>query len=194
MQTNGYEGGNWESDTDGSWNALLSRAHWMRSCAWSNSFWRKSRNDMNVSCTSGEWENIHISTDEKGWEQPYPIPALYNQEGSTKSQPLPGEWRVWATYNIVQSLSHGWLCGPMDCSTRGCLVLRHLLDFSQTHIHSVNDAIQPSHALLLPSTPALNLSSISLFQWVSSLYQVAKVLEFQLQHLSFQWIFRVDFL
>ena len=57
------------------------------------------------------------------------------------------------------------------------------------------DAIQPSHPLLPPSPPALNLSKHQgLFQWVSSWYQVAKVLELQLQHQSFQWIFRVDFL
>ena len=74
--------------------------------AWSNSLRRKSRNDMNVSCASGEWENIHIKTGEKAWEQPHPIPALDNQEGTTKSQPLPGEGRVWATYITLQSLSH----------------------------------------------------------------------------------------
>ena len=59
----------------------------------------------------------------------------------------------------------------------------------------VGDAIQPSHPLLSPSPPALNLSKPqSLFKWVSSLHQVAKVLEFQLLHQSFQWIFRIDFL
>ena len=58
----------------------------------------------------------------------------------------------------------------------------------------VSDAIQPSHPLSSPS-PAFNLSQHQgLFQWVSSLYLVAKVLELQLQHQSFQWIFRVDFL
>ena len=66
---------------------------------------------------------------------------------------------------------------------------------SAKHLHGVNDAIQPFHPLLPPSPPALNLSQHqSLFQWVSSSNQVAKVLEFQLQHQSFQWIFRVDFL
>ena len=59
----------------------------------------------------------------------------------------------------------------------------------------VSDAIQPSHPLSSPSPPALNLSQHQgLFQWVSSLHQVAKVLEFQLQHQSFQWIFRTDLL
>ena len=70
-----------------------------------------------------------------------------------------------------------------------------LLEFTQTHVHWVGDAIQPSHPLSFPSPPALNLSQHqSLFQWVSFLHQVARVLEFQLQHQSFEWIFRIDFL
>ena len=71
----------------------------------------------------------------------------------------------------------------------------YLLEFSQTHVYWAGDAIQPSHPLSLPSPPALNLSQHQgLFQWVISLHQVAKSLELQLQHQSFQWIFRVDFL
>ena len=62
----------------------------------------------------------------------------------------------------------------------------------QVHVHWISDAIQPSHPLSSPSPPALNLSQHQgLFQWVSSSHQVAKVLE--LQHQSFQWLFRVDF-
>ena len=61
--------------------------------------------------------------------------------------------------------------------------------------HQVSDAIQPSHPLLSPSPPTFNLSQHQgLFKWVSSSHQVAKVLEFQVQHQSFQWIFRTDFL
>ena len=87
------------------------------------------------------------------------------------------------------------LCDPMNCSTPGFSVLQYLLELAQTHIHWVNDAIQPSHPLLSPSPPAFNLSQHQgLFKWVSSSHQVAKVLEFQLQQQSFQWIFRVDFL
>ena len=67
--------------------------------------------------------------------------------------------------------------------------------WSKTHVHWVGDAIQPFHPLLSPSPPALSLSQHQvLFQWVNSLHQAAKVLELQLQHQSFQWIFRVDFL
>ena len=80
----------------------------------------------------------------------------------------------------------------MDCSMPGLTVLHHFPELAQTHVHWVGDAIQP---LSPPSSPAFNLSQHQgLFQQVSSLHQVAKVLEFQLQHQSFQWIFRVDFL
>ena len=84
------------------------------------------------------------------------------------------------------------LCDPMDCSTPGFPVHQQLPEFAQTHVHWVNDAIQPSHPLSSPSPPAFNLSQHQgLFQWVSSSNQVAKVLEFQLQPQSFQWIFRL---
>ena len=87
------------------------------------------------------------------------------------------------------------LCDPMDCSTPGLPVHHQLLEFTQTHVHWVSDAIQPSHPLSSPSPPVFNLSQHQgLFQWVSSSHQVAKVLEFQLQHRSFQWIFRTDLL
>ena len=75
------------------------------------------------------------------------------------------------------------------------LVHHQLPEFTQTHVHWVGDAIQPSHPLLSPFPPAFNLSHHQgLFQWVSSSHQVAKVLEFQLQHQSFQWPPRTDFL
>ena len=87
------------------------------------------------------------------------------------------------------------LCKPMDCSVPGFPVLHYLLQFAKTHIHWVGDAIQPSHPLSPTSPPALNLPQHhGFFQWVGSSQQVAKVLENQLQHLSFQRIFRVDFL
>ena len=83
---------------------------------------------------------------------------------------------------------------PMDCSTPGFPVLHYFLEFAQTRIHWVDDAIQPSHPLLTPS-PAFSLfQHQSLFQWIGSSHQEAKLLELQFQHQSFQWIFRVDFL
>ena len=87
------------------------------------------------------------------------------------------------------------LCDPMGCSMRGFTVLHHLLELAQTHVHWVGDAIQPSYPLSSPSPPTFNLSQHwGFFKWVSSLHQVAKVLALQLQHQSFQWIFRTDFL
>ena len=86
------------------------------------------------------------------------------------------------------------LCNPMHCSMHGLPVLHHLPELAQTHVHWVGDAIQPSHPLSSPSPPAFNLSQHQgLFKWVSSSHQVAEILEFHLQHQSFQWIFRTDF-
>ena len=87
------------------------------------------------------------------------------------------------------------LCDPMNCSTPGHPVHHQLLEFTQAHVHWVGDAIQPSHPLSSPSLPAPNPSQHQgLFQWVNSSHEVAKVLEFQLQHQSFQWIPRTDLL
>ena len=87
------------------------------------------------------------------------------------------------------------LCKPMDCSTPGLPVHHQLPEFTQTHAHCVSDAIQLFHPLSFPSPPALNLSQDQgLFKWVSSSHQVAKGLELQLQHQSYEWIFRTDLL
>ena len=86
------------------------------------------------------------------------------------------------------------LCDPMDCSMPGFPVHHQLLEFVQTHVHRVSDAIQPSHPLSSTS-PTFSLSQHQgLFQWVSSSHQVAKVLKFQHKHhhQSFPWIFRTD--
>ena len=86
-------------------------------------------------------------------------------------------------------------CDPMKRSTPGLPVYHQLPESTQTHVHWVGDAIQPSRPLSSPSPPALNLSQHQgLFQWVNSLHQVAKVLEFQLQHQSFHWTPRTDLL
>ena len=76
----------------------------------------------------------------------------------------------------------------MDYSMPGLPVHHQVLESTLTHAHWVGNVIQPSHPLLSPSPPAFNLSQHQgFFKWVSSLHQVAKVLEFQLQHQSFQW-------
>ena len=129
-----------------------------------------------------------------------------------KSQPVCMQWRMMQNptscfndslrflvpiFSSVQfsSLSRIWLCDPMECSMPGLPVHHQLPEFTQTHVHWVGDVIQPSHPLSSPSPPAFNLSQHQgLFKWVSSLHQVAKVLEFQLQQQSFQWIFRTDLL
>ena len=85
------------------------------------------------------------------------------------------------------------LCGPMNQSTPGLPVHHQLMEFTQTHVHRVSDAIQPSHPLSSPSPPATNPSQHhNLFQWVNSSHEVAKGLEFQLQHHSFQRNPRAD--
>ena len=121
---------------------------------------------------------------------------------------IKSEWRfiylknlkttVWFDKNIfgssvTQSCSTLWTY--LDCSTPGLPVHHQLLELTQTYVHRVGDAIQSSHPLSSPSPPAFHLSQHQgLFQGVCSSHQVAKVLEFQLQHQSFQWTFRTDFL
>ena len=85
------------------------------------------------------------------------------------------------------------LCYTMDCGRPGFPVLHCLLRLAQIHLHWVSDSIQPTYPLLPTSPPVLNLSQHeSLFQGVGSSHQVAKMLDLQLQHQSFQWIFMVD--
>ena len=100
--------------------------------------------------------------------------------------------RAWSSVqfsSVTQSCPT--LCDPMNWSTPGLPVHHRLPESTQTHVHWVSDAIQ----LLSPSAPALNLSQHQgLFKWVSSSHQVAKVLEFQLQHQCFQWAPRTDLL
>ena len=90
---------------------------------------------------------------------------------------------------------HPILCHPMDCSTLGLPVHRQLPELTRTHVHRVSDGILPSYPLSSLSPAAFNLfQHQGLFQGVSSSHQVAKVSELQLQHQTFQWIFRTDFL
>ena len=104
---------------------------------------------------------------------------------------------TWAEHSVQFSSvtqSCPTLRDPMNRSTPGLPVHHQLPEPTQTHVHWVGDAIQTSHPLSSPSLPALNLSQHqSLFKWVSSSHHVAKVMEFQLQHQSFQWT-RTDLL
>ena len=127
---------------------------------------------------------------------PGDLPNQGNGSASLTSAALAGRFfttsATWEAQNSIQfsSVTHSCptLCNPMNCSTLGLFVHYQLLEFTQTHVHWVGDAIQPSHPLLPPSPPALNLSQHQgLLKWVSSSQQVAKVLELQLQHQSFWW-------
>ena len=101
-------------------------------------------------------------------------------------------------YILPLSVQFSWwvlltFCNPMDCSMPGFPVHHQLPKLSQTHVHPVCDAMQPSQPLSSPSPPTFNLSQHQrLFKWVSSSHQVAKVLELQLQQQFFQWIFTED--
>ena len=99
---------------------------------------------------------------------------------------------IFIQFSLVAQLCLN-LCDSMNCSTPGLPVHHQLPESTQTHVQG--DAFQPSHPLSYPSPPALNLSQHQgLFRWVSSSHEVAKVLEFQPQHQSFQWTPRTDLL
>ena len=137
------------------------------------------------------------------WELPY-IQAGFRKGSRTRDQIANIHWIIQKAREFQKNISvqfssvSQWcptLYEPMDCSMPGLPVHHQLQDFTPTHVHWVSDAIQPSHPPSSPSPPAFNLSQHQgLFQWVSSSHQVAKILEFQLQHQSFQWIFRTDLL
>ena len=116
-----------------------------------------------------------------------PLESNWNSGTSTKVSPL-----FCCCCSVTRSCLT--LCDPMDCSMPVSSVLHHLPEFAQTHVHCVGDAIKPSHPLLPPSSPALSLCQHQSCQWVSSSHQAARVLEPQLQHQSFQWTVRIDFL
>ena len=119
-----------------------------------------------------------------------PHPGYISRENSNSK---------WYMYPSVQfsSVTQSCLtfCDPMNCSTPALPVHHQLPEPTQTHVHWVGDAIQLSHPLSSPSPPALSLAQHQgLFKWVSSSHEVAKVMEFQLQHQSFQWTPRTDLL
>ena len=128
-----------------------------------------------------------------GWGQIYLLPQIYIVNIDKKVLK-----RILANYFSVQfssvAQSCPTFCDPMNCSTPGLPVHHQLPEFTQTHVR-VGDAIKTSCLLLSPSSTAPNLSQHqSLFQRVNSSHQVAKELEFQLQHQSFQRTARTDLL
>ena len=126
--------------------------------------------------------SMGFSKQEYWSEFPFPFPGNLPdpriKPRSPGSDPLPSEPSVQFS-SVTQSCLT--LCDPMNHSTPGLPVHHQLPEFTQTHVHRVGDAIQPSHALSSPSPPVPNPSQHqSLFQWVNSSHEVAKVLEFQL--------------
>ena len=125
---------------------------------------------------------------------PSPTPGIHCQETHLFPWTQGSSWNSSSVQFSSVAQSCPTLCDPMDCSTPGLPAHNQLPELAQIHVHWVSDAIQPSYPLLSLSPPAFNLyQHQGLFHWVSSLHQVAKVLEFQVQHQSFQWIFRADF-
>ena len=135
--------------------------------------------------------------------------GLFVSQSSSLSGPaLRGYWLVGSHHEASGCRTHEGsvlfssvaqscltLCNPMNCNRPGILVHHQLPEFTLTHVHWVSDAIQPSHPLLSPSSPAPNPSQHqSLFQWINYSHEVAKVLEFQLKNQSFQRNPRVDLL
>ena len=115
---------------------------------------------------------------------------IFSQSNFTKNE---DSQRTKYTYCCLVAKSYPTLCTPMDCSTPDLPVPHHLLELAQVHVHWIGDAIQPSHPLSPSSPSAFGFSQHQgLFQWVSCSHRVAKLLELQLQHQSFRWIFRVD--
>ena len=144
-------------------------------------------------CSSKNEQTSH--PDHGVWHHCAKGPRFFGEMDDSRSeaeniQGAPGA--LCCSCSVTQSCPS--LCDPMDCSTPGLPVLHHLLEFAQTHIHGVGNAIQPSYPLSSPPV-AFNLSQHQgLFRWFGSSHQMAKVLELQLQHQSFQWTGRVDFL
>ena len=111
----------------------------------------------------------------------------YTHKPNNNNWPHASPFFKW--FQSVKSLSHVQLFATLcwDCSTPGFPVYHQLLELAQTHVHCTGDAIQPSHPWSSPSPPAFSLSHHQgHFQWISSSHQMAKVVEFQLQHQSFQ--------
>ena len=129
-----------------------------------------------------EWGCLSSPWSPQFFRYPQQIPQRTFKKTSISIYPKALCYLCSIIFSSVQLLSHVWLCDPMNCSTPGFPVHYQRPELTQTHVHWVSDTIQPSYSLSSPSLPAFNLSQHQgLFQGVSSLHQVAKVLEFQLQ-------------
>ena len=128
----------------------------------------------------GSWKEANLPTHQTfraGLKQ------LLTKPSSDSSALITFPVASWVRSDQIRSVAQlcPTLCDPMNRSTPGLPVHHQLLEFTQTHAHRVSDAIQPSHPLSSPSPLAPNPSPHqSVFQWVNSSHEVAKVLEFQL--------------
>ena len=140
-----------------------------------------------VRCPILDHACVHVCTlkDEDGEQLDISVPCPLSKGGFLD---------FLSSFSFISSVTQFCpaLRNRVDCGMPAFPVLHQLPELGQIHVHSVGDAIQPSHPLLSISPHAFNLSQHQgLFQWVSSSHQVAKVLEFQ--HQSFQWMFKIDF-
>ena len=133
---------------------------------------------------------LEIKRKEKKWIWGYYTEWNISDRERQVSYPVTGSVQFTSVAQLRATLYN-----PMDCSTPGLPVHHQLLELTQTHVHWVGNAIQPSLPLSFPFLPALNLSQHQgLFKWVISLHQAVTILDFQLQHQSFQWTPKTDFL
>ena len=157
-------------------NCKTPRTKWKRSAFW---------------CWSWQWflryDTKALVTKPKIDKRDYIKPKSFcTVKTISKTEKQPTEWEIRFGSHISVQLSSvaqscPTLCNLMNRSTPGLPVHHQLPEFTQTHVHWVSDAIQPSHPWSSPSPPAPNPSQHqSLFQWVSSSHEVAKVVEFQL--------------
>ena len=177
----------------------MCRSSWRNSCLLKSSLWVVSSRVWKMwwrgggaDVISGQLHGSSLKSEEGSVEREAQVPNDVVDADSASRPP-----RIWDTH-LFSCLMFRLLlfsCSVVSDSFRPH-VLHHLPEFDQTHVHWVDVAIQPSHPLSSPSPPALIFPHQGLFQWLGSSHQVARVLELQLQlqHQSFQWIFKVDFL
>ena len=145
---------------------------------------------LSVINTPGVWSSLAVW--DPGLNAPISVVQAQSLDGGPRLHKLLVCYGIQFS-SVAQSCPT--LCDPMNRSTPGLPVHHQLPEFTQTHVHRVIDAIQPSHPMSSPFPPAPNpCHHQSLFQWVNSLHEVAKVLEFQLQHQSLHRNPRADLL
>ena len=171
-------------------NLPAMRETWVQSLGWEGILfldkWTVYCSILAWSCTNERLSLSHISREVNQRD----LKAHFTWSGKMSTPIDCDRLSMYQLSSVAQLCST--LCDAINRSMPGLPVHHQLPESTQTHVHRVSDAIQPSHPLSSPSPPALNLSQYqSLFKWVSSPHQVAKVLEFQW---IFQWIFRTDLL